>query len=363
MRPPFPKQARQALILLLFLFLAGCATAVPRVDREELRAAHAFYEVKARRHIYSQVTRVRAVGNRLLLPLPEELHPKNKKPDVGLLLDDISLISARVFGIPGMEPNPLSKNPKEKTPWKAKKGCLIVGVLPEGPAEKAGLQEGDILLRVGKRNVSSSREAASFLGSLKPSERVRLLLEREGAVFERELTVGEKSYPVQFDLADSETVNAFAGPGQITVTTGLLRFVDSDDELAVVMSHELAHLTRGHYAKRLGTDTLAGIVGSVTGIAVDIVAPGVGDIISRITSAGVRAPFSQDFEREADYVGLKYAYAAGYKIEAGLSFWDRFATELPESLSKSLFNTHPTSPERLLRIKKTIEEIKRGRPA
>ncbi len=352
--------SRQILILLPFLFSAGCATPGPRVDREELRAAHEFYEVKARRHIYGQVTRVRAVGSRLLSSLPEELCPKNKKPDIGLLLDDLSLISVRVFGIPGMEPNPLSRNPKEKNPWKSKKGCLIVGILPGEAAEKAGLQPGDILLRVGKREVSSSSEAALFLGSLKPQQRILLLLERERAVFERELTVGAKPYPVHFELADSETVNAFAGPGQITATTGLLRFVASDDELAVVISHELAHLTRGHYAKRLGTDTLAGVVGSVTGMAIDIVAPGVGNVIGRITSAGVRAPFSQDFEREADYVGLKYAYAAGYKIEAGLSFWDRFATELPESLSKSLFNTHPASPERLLRLKKTIEEIKRG---
>jgi predicted Zn-dependent protease len=144
----------------------------------------------------------------------------------------------------------------------------------------------------------------------------------------------------------------------IVVSTGLLRFAQSDDELAVVMGHELAHLTGGHLAKTMAPNLLAGLIGSVVGSAADIVFPGSGGTIGRLPAAGITAPFSKEFEREADVVGLEYAHRAGYEIEAGITFWDRFATELGQSTTPSYLNTHPTSPERLLRMEKIIEELK-----
>ncbi|MCM8794259.1 MAG: M48 family metallopeptidase [Candidatus Omnitrophica bacterium] len=352
-RRAFPR----LLLLILLSGMLGCATTGPGVTRDELKASKEYYEVRAQRHIYRQYARVRAVGSRLLRALPEAERPKKDQPEAGLTLDDLDLTTGRVFGIPWIEP--AQEKESGKRPAGAKKrGCLIVGILPDGPAAHAGLQEGDLLLRVGKKETPTARAGIEAFKDLKPGQTVSLLLEREGTPFERNLTAGTKPYPVSFDLADSEAVNAFASPGRIIVTSGLLRFVRSDDELAIVLSHELAHLTNGHYAKRMGTEVLAGVIGAAAGVAVDMAAPGAGRVISRITASGVRAPFSQDFEREADYKGLTYAHRAGFEIDAGVDFWDRFATELPRSLSQSFFSTHPSSPERLLRLEKTIEEIR-----
>jgi hypothetical protein len=333
--------------LLFSIFLAGCATIGPAIDEGELKAAHEFYEVKSRRHSYGQALKVRTIGEHLLNAVPEEIRPKNPKPAIGILLDELTLASGRVFAVP----------------FQPRRGCLIVGILPEGPASKIGVQAGDLLLKVGSRETPTVGKAVSAFAHLKPNSKAELLLEREGTRFERAVLLGAKPYPVTFNVTDEDDVNAFASPGQIVVTAGLLRFIRSEDELAVVMGHELAHLTHGHYAKRLGTDMIAGTIGTIAGMAVDIALPGVGSVISRIAAAGIRSPFSKDFEREADYVGLGYAHRAGYKIEAGVTFWDRFATELPQSLSRSFFNTHPTSPERLLRLQKTIDEIKKEDPA
>ena len=333
--------------------IAGCATVGPPIDQGELKSAQEFYKVKALRHAYGQVLRVRTVGERLLAAVPpKEWHPGEPRPDIGILLDDLTSISGRVFGIPGTEAE-----------IRKKRACLIVGVLPGSPAAKTGLEPGDLLLRVGTRETPSVAHAANTFHRFKPNDSVPLLLEREGARFERTLIVGAKSHPISFQVDDDPQVNAYAAPGQIVVTSGLLRFVASDDELAVAMAHEMAHLTRGHIAKGMGTGIIGGILGATVGTAVDIVLPGAGDILGQAASAGVQAPFSQDFEREADVVGLTYAYRAGYQIEAALSFWDRFATELPQSISHSFFNTHPTSPERLLRLKKAIEELKSQNPS
>ncbi|MBI3615380.1 MAG: A/G-specific adenine glycosylase [Candidatus Omnitrophica bacterium] len=335
------------------LLLAGCATVAP-IDQGEVKSAQEFYQVKSLRHVYDQTLRVRIVGEQIVAALPpQEIQPGNPQPNIGVLLDDLTLTSGRVFGVSGIESD-----------HKSKRGCLVVGVIPNGPSSKAGLKPGDLLLRVGEKETPSVNQAVNAFrrlkpaGRFKPNDSVSLLLEREGVRFERTLTVESKRYPVHFQVEDDPQVNAYAGPGQIVVTTGLLRFIVSDDELAVVMAHELAHLTKGHIAKGMGTGIVSGLLGNIIGGAIDIVLPGVGGTIGQAASAGVQAPFSQDFEREADYVGLKYAYRAGYRIEAGVDFWDRFATELPQSISHSFFNTHPTSPERLLRMKKAIQEIR-----
>ena len=341
------------LVLLTTLTVAGCASVGPPIDREELKSAQEFYRVKALRHAYGQAIRVRTVGERLLAAVPqEEWHRSEPKPDIGILLDDLTPTSARVLGIPGTEAD-----------IKKKRACLIVGALPNSPAAKAGLQAGDLLLRIGTKESPSIYQAVNAFHRFKPNDSVPLLLEREGVRFERTLVIGAKLHPIRFQVDDDPQVNAYAAPGQIVVTSGLLRFVASDDELAIAMAHETAHLTRGHIAKGMGTGIIGGILGATVGTAVDIVLPGAGDIMGQAASAGVQAPFSQDFEREADTVGLEYAYRAGYRIEAALDFWDRFATELPQSISHSFFNTHPTSPERLLRLKKAIEQIRTQNPS
>jgi len=63
-------------------------------------------------------------------------------------------------------------------------------------------------------------------------------------------------------------------------------------------------------------------------------------------------------EREADYFGLKYVKLAGYDYEAASGVWERFAIEVPKSMVQNYLNTHPTSPERLVRLEKIIEELK-----
>lgn len=159
-------------------------------------------------------------------------------------------------------------------------------------------------------------------------------------------------------MVDEQEVNAGASSNLIVVTYGLMRFVKSDDEVAVVLGHELAHIARGHHLKESGIGLISMITGIAAGIGANKVYPGSADVVMRAVSSAFNARFSQDFEREADYFGLKYAYAAGFNIDAGVSVWERFAIEIPESRTRNFFSTHPSSPERMVRLQKISLELK-----
>ncbi|MFB3114743.1 MAG: M48 family metalloprotease, partial [Nitrospirales bacterium] len=113
-----------------------------------------------------------------------------------------------------------------------------------------------------------------------------------------------------FQIVDMGEPNAFALPGgYVYVSRGLLVLVNSEDELAGVMGHEIGHVAGRHAVQRItrvaATSPLRIITG-LAGAAVDIVAPDVGTAIADVgqaASALIIAPYSRDQEREADRVG------------------------------------------------------------
>ena len=128
-------------------------------------------------------------------------------------------------------------------------------------------------------------------------------------------------------LTQSTAINAYADGRNITVTAGMMNFAQSDSELALIIGHELAHNTMGHIPKTIGNYI--------------------------VSFGGTR--YTRPFESEADYVGLYYMTRAGYSPEGVEKFWQRLATVAPRSINRA--KTHPTFPERYLRIQAARAEI------
>ena len=105
-------------------------------------------------------------------------------------------------------------------------------------------------------------------------------------------------------LARDDAINAWADGQSLFITTGIMRFAQDDDELAAVIGHELAHNAMRHIdAAKKNT-----VMGGLLGAAADIAAAGLGvntqgAFTKEAWKQGSQV-FSQDFEREADYVGL-----------------------------------------------------------
>ena len=154
-------------------------------------------------------------------------------------------------------------------------------------------------------------------------------------------------YPATVTTGDS--INAFADGKQTILTKGMMRFIETDDELALVVGHELAHNTMKHISAKKTNMWLGAIF--------DILAAGYGvNTQSAFAKAGANA-YSQDFESEADYVGLYFVAKAGYDISEAPTFWRRMAAEHPQSTQDFYGSTHPSSPERFIALQNTAQEI------
>ena len=326
--------------------LSGCATTGPAINRTEYEAAQSSLRIKALQFRYRQTVRVLTVGMRVLNALSADSRV-TPSAYVGVIVAPLDWEVGRAFGLLGEVIGGRNKG---------RQAVVVTGVVPGSPADQAGFKPGDLLLRVAGRAVWTAADAVSAFRHLVPNTTVAVVVERDRLPTTLTVSVGAKPYPVTFrvvaDGEEAEVWNAWASPGQITVTSRLLEFMRSDDELAVVIGHELAHLTQGHLAKGMGTSLLGSVLGTVIEVATGV------EVLGNVTGGIVQTAFSRDFEREADYIGLRYTHRAGYDIAVAPGLWERVATELPSRAAIPWLSTHPSDPERMVRLQKTVAEIK-----
>lgn len=235
----------------------------------------------------------------------------------------------------------------------------ILYVVQGSPAEKAGIREGDRVLVVDNTPIRRDKGAFKQLASIyservKPGSTVTLLLENAGQ--RREVRVAtEKQCRYVEALVDNGAVNAFADGSKVMVTTGMMRFAETDQELALVVSHEIAHNLMDHMvAKR--TNAAGGMV-------LDILAAAAGINTGGAFSQMAGNMNSKAFEAEADYVGMYILARAGFPLEGSANFWRRMAAEQPKSIASGHSATHPATPERYVAIENAIMEIQQKRAA
>jgi predicted Zn-dependent protease len=170
----------------------------------------------------------------------------------------------------------------------------------------------------------------------------------------------------EFAIIDDKSPNAFAMPGgKIGFNTGMFAFAPTDDDIAVIMGHEVAHVICRHGSER---------VSQVMGVAI---AAAVADEATKNSSAktrgtwmaavgigaqyGILLPFSRSHESESDRLGLIFMARAGYDPEAAPAFWTRFSkaggSKPPEFLS-----THPADSTRVNQLRQWMPEAKAQMP-
>jgi len=167
----------------------------------------------------------------------------------------------------------------------------------------------------------------------------------------------------EFVVFDDPSLNAFAMPGgKIGVFVGLIELVESDDELAAVIGHEVAHVLLEHSNQRMSAETLRGAGGILAVIGTKdmkdsdrnkiLAAYGLG------TQVGLMLPYSRGHESEADREGLLLSARSGFDPRAAVTFWQKMAQEggaqPPEFLS-----THPSHGTRIENLEAAMPEALR----
>lgn len=147
---------------------------------------------------------------------------------------------------------------------------------------------------------------------------------------------------------DDKTVNAFVTPGgYIFVYTGLIRYLNTEDQLAGVLGHEIAHAERRHSIKNLNKR-----IG--TTIALSILLGNNG--ASNLANTLLGLTFSRSSEREADNYSVMYLADTPYQCNALSEFFERMASENNQKKAAWL-STHPASKDRVENINKKAQKI------
>ncbi|MCK9517058.1 MAG: M48 family metallopeptidase [Ottowia sp.] len=164
-------------------------------------------------------------------------------------------------------------------------------------------------------------------------------------------------WPWQLVLLRNDNVNAYVmAGGKITVYTGLLdKLRLSDDEIAAVLGHEMAHALREHTREKMSQSALGDLALSVGGSLI-----GAGEGAVQLAGVGKQLaldlPFSRRMESEADLYGLELAARAGYDPRAALTLWQKMAREGGGG-GPSFLSTHPTSRERMAALEAAMPRV------
>lgn len=239
----------------------------------------------------------------------------------------------------------------------------VIQVFPDSPAERVGLRNGDSIIGYGKgaearrleKNSDSVKKFRQYIQK-NPLPQYHFRVLRQGQELTFSLTPENIcNSPVNFSSED--TINAYADGVRIVIQKGLLDFVRSDDELALIVAHELAHNIERHVEGQQVNATIGFILGS----ALDGLLGSTYDGTFQNLGYGMGAlSHSAAFEREADYIGMYILAHTDYRIEEVPRLWRRMAV-LGGGNAITYSVTHPTTAERLVALEEAIEEIKHKR--
>jgi predicted Zn-dependent protease len=162
----------------------------------------------------------------------------------------------------------------------------------------------------------------------------------------------------EVNLIGSNQINAFCMPGgKIVFYTGILDQLKlTDDEVAMVMGHEIAHALREHGRERAGKQVAAEVGTTVLDIGSQLL--GFGGLGRAIGSGGSQLAlmaYGRDDETEGDLVGMDLAARAGYDPRSGVALWQKMGSA-SKGAPPQWLSTHPSGKNRIAEISKHLPE-------
>lgn len=177
----------------------------------------------------------------------------------------------------------------------------------------------------------------------------------------------DRNYQWDFNLLQSNEVNAFALPGgKVAFYSGMFKVVENESQVAAVLGHEIGHVIARHGAERMSQQKLVQIGTMAAGVAVSDMDPGMqrGVLAALGMGAqfGVLLPFSRSHENEADHIGLMLAARACFDPEEAPKLWERMSRMHGGGARPAEFmSTHPSDSTRIQKLTELIPRAKEER--
>ena len=231
----------------------------------------------------------------------------------------------------------------------------IVGILT-ACADSASINQ---QAAMGYRDMINEAKSQNQIDSnSKTAQRVHKIFNKMVPYANRENQTGQ-AFDWQIEVIKSKELNAWAMPGgKMAFYTGLVESLNlTDDEIATVMGHEMAHALKEHGKKKANmgqfTDVLAGV--AHVALSTQIGSDGSAVVVGLTKDWALDKPYSRSAETEADEVGLLLMAKSGYNPQAAPGLWDKMqqASKGSQSVLDKLSSTHPSDKDRqenLLRL-------------
>lgn len=254
---------------------------------------------------------------------------------------------------------------------------LLLGTLASPPA---WAREG---VEVGERSVFADMVSAEqveqqarlqYQQTLKAAAEQSALVPADNAQVRRLRAIAQKIIPLvgewnerarqwkwEVNLIGSNQINAFCMPGgKIVFYTGILKTLQlSDDEVAMVMGHEIAHALREHARERMGKSTVTAGAARLGGallsgwLGID---PRLTDTVAQQGANLLTLKFGREDESEADLVGMELAARAGFDPRAGVTLWQKMAAA-NKGAPPQWLSTHPSGNTRIAEIEANLPKV------
>lgn len=213
--------------------------------------------------------------------------------------------------------------------------------------------------------LQSAPQMANEYGGLYPDNEVQQQIKNVGNKlvnsFNQELSEKGLQNPYRFDfhvLRDSKTVNAFALPGgQVFITAGLLSRLETEDQLAGVLGHEVGHVVHRHSAQQMAKGAFyQGLAGAATAASGSYEGSQIANYVAQMKMM----QFGRDDELQSDEYGVKYMIRSGYDPNALIGVMKILAEASGGDMDRSEFmTTHPSPANRIENIQKHIKTYAR----
>ncbi len=234
------------------------------------------------------------------------------------------------------------------------------GVEMRGTSVLARLVPAEDVERSAAAQYAQMMQEANAKKALAPKENPQLIRLRAIATkiipFSMEWNDRAKGWKWEVNLIGSNQINAFCMPGgKIAFYTGILEQLKlTDDEVAMIMGHEIAHALREHARERIGksaaTNIGAGVLSQLFGLG------HVGQTLTNYGAQLLTLQFSREDESESDLVGMELAARAGYDPRAAVSLWQKMGAA-SKGAPPQWLSTHPSGTTRIAEIEANLPRV------